>query len=242
MKRMVLLKPALKITPAEMLGVPFGWRRGDGDWVAVNAAVTRGDVVQVIQEAGCPLWQKNLPAEHPFEFGVSPKVKAKVWITAKVPHFLSSQIPEVYWHPRVLWVGIGFQRGTSRHLLEAAIEHIFREHQLAQQAIAKIVTIDTKAEEVGLAELCQKRQWALKTFAAEVLRSISVPHPSPIVEKEAGTPSVAEAAAICGAFSDTASEALQNFIPKQIFRRPTQTGAVTVAVAQAEIEYIELSH
>ncbi len=226
---------ALKITAADMLGVPFGWRRGDGDWIAVNAAVARGDVVQVIQEAGCRLWQNNLPGEHPFEFGVSAKAKAKIWITARVPHFLSSQIPEVYWHPRVLWVGIGFQRGTSCHLLEAAIEQVFQEHQLAQQAIAKIVTIDTKAEEVGLAQLCQKRQWPLKTFAAEVLRSISVPHPSPIVEKEAGTPSVAEAAAICGALSDTTSQVLQNFIPKQIFRRQKEAGAVTVAVAQGEI-------
>lgn len=103
----------------------------------------------------------------------------------------------VYWHPRVLWVGIGCVSGTSQQLIETAIQQVFRENQLAESAIAGIATIDTKSDEVGLVELCRSRHLPLKTFPSDVLCSVCVPNPSQVVEKEVGTPSVAEAAALC---------------------------------------------
>ncbi|MFQ4141250.1 precorrin-3B C(17)-methyltransferase [Chlorogloeopsis sp. ULAP02] len=221
---------ALGLTAVDMLGVPFGWRRGNGNWTGVSAAVARGEIVQVIQEAGSTLWQNHLPAGHAFEFGASLIPKAKIWITAKLSS--TPQLPEIYWHPRVLWVGIGCERGSSRHLIETAIRQVFREHQLAEDAIAGIATIDIKADEVGLVELCQERDWPLKTFTADVLRIVSVPNPSQVVEKEVGTPSVAEAAALC------AADEVRLFVPKQIFRLQRELGAVTIAVAEAEKEYI----
>lgn len=60
-------------------------------------------------------------------------------------------------HQIILWVGVGCQRGLSRELIEAAIAHVFRENQLSQNAIAGIATIDTKADEVGLVELCREK-------------------------------------------------------------------------------------
>jgi cobalt-precorrin 5A hydrolase / precorrin-3B C17-methyltransferase len=220
----------LGLPAVDMLGVPFGWRRGNGEWTGVSAAAARGEVVQVIQEVGSTLWQNHLPPGHSFEFGASVTPKAKIWITAKLPS--TPALPEIYWHPRVLWVGIGCERGSSRHLIETAIGQVFREHQLAEDAIAGIATIDIKADEVGLVELCQERHWPLKTFAADVLRTVSVRNPSQVVEKEVGTPSVAEAAALC------AADEVRLFVPKQIFRLQKELGAVTIAVAQAEKEYI----
>src|SRR4028119_1160947 len=58
----------LGLPGVDMLGVPFGWQRGEGDWTGVSAAVARGEPVQVIQEAGSTLWQNHLPKEHRFEF------------------------------------------------------------------------------------------------------------------------------------------------------------------------------
>ncbi|WP_289793812.1 precorrin-3B C(17)-methyltransferase [Chlorogloeopsis sp. ULAP01] len=230
---------ALGLPAVDMLGVPFGWRRGVGNWTGVSAALARGEVVQVIQEAGSTLWQNHLPTGHSFEFGEFVIPKAKIWITAKLPFTLEQAsgtappvLPEIYWHPRVLWVGIGCERGSSRHLIKTAIGQLFREYQLAEDAIAGIATINIKADEVGLVELCQERHWPLKTFAAEVLRTVSVPNPSLVVEKEVGTPSVAEAAALFAAGE------VRLFVPKQIFRLPGEPGAVTIAVAQAEKEYI----
>jgi cobalt-precorrin 5A hydrolase/precorrin-3B C17-methyltransferase len=53
----------------DVLGEPFGWRRGAGNWTGVASAIARGEAIQVIQEAGTTLWQHHLPAAHPFQFG-----------------------------------------------------------------------------------------------------------------------------------------------------------------------------
>jgi cobalt-precorrin 5A hydrolase len=155
-------------------------------------------------------------------------------------HELNQEIDQVQ---QVLWVGIGCKRGTSWELMDWAIEQVFRENQLFQSAIAGIATIDTKASEVGLVELCHLRNLPLKTFSAQILRSVCVPNPGTVTNHKVGTPSVAEAAAILAAsqltsltaFPFTNIEELRvNFlVPKQIFQLQGQPGAVTLAVAQA---------
>ncbi|NEP10329.1 MAG: precorrin-3B C(17)-methyltransferase [Symploca sp. SIO2C1] len=293
----------------DLLGVPFGWYRGTGDWTKVSAAVACGETVQVIQEAGSRLWQSQLPETHTFEFGgdgemgrwgdgemgrwgdgemrrwgdgetrrhgdtemgrieIPGKIlftpsepKARIWISPKLKSGQTSHIPEVEWHPRVLWVGIGCERGTSKQLIEQAIQQTCQDYHLAIPAIAGIATIDRKADEIGILELCEQCNFPLRTFPAEVLSSVNVPTPSKIVAAEVGTPSVAEAAAICGSLppstftppkvgglggqndfvyvSPYQAEQIPNslIVPKQIFKSPEQPGAVTVAIAQSEQEY-----
>ena len=153
---------------------------------------------------------------------------------------LNQEIDQVQ---QVLWVGIGCKRGTSWQLIDRAIEEIFRENQLFPSAIAGIATIDTKASEVGLLELCRLRNLPLKTFSAQILRSVCVPNPATITDRKVGTPSVAEAAAMLAAsqltsltvFPFTSIEELRVrfLVPKQIFQLQGQPGAVTLAVAQA---------
>lgn len=139
-------------------------------------------------------------------------------------------LAELSLNSKIFWVGVGCQKGTSRELIEVAIAHVFGEHQLSQSAIAGLATIDTKADEVGLVELCRQRNWLLKTFPAEVLRTVCVPNPSQLIHKHIATPSVAEAAALC------AAECKRLLVPKQIFRPAIkdQKGTVTVAIARVE--------
>jgi cobalt-precorrin 5A hydrolase/precorrin-3B C17-methyltransferase len=239
----------LGLPGVDILGVPFGWQRGEGDWTGVSAAVARGEVVEVIQEAGSTLWQSHLPKGHPFHFGFPeypatnqedvPLPKARIWISPTQRKFsLESDLPIVQWHPRVLWVGIGCERGTSRQLIETAIQQVFQSNHLAENAIAGIATIDIKADEVGLVELCRDRNLPLQTFPAEFLRSVPVPNPSVVVDKEVGTPSVAEAAAIVAANSNLGAQSLAPLlVEKEIIRAENQSGAVTIAIAQSELEY-----
>jgi cobalt-precorrin 5A hydrolase / precorrin-3B C17-methyltransferase len=274
----------LGLPGVDILGVPFGWQRGEGDWTGVSAAVARGELVQVIQEAGSTLWQTHLPKGHPFQFGFpeypvytttqsesvesnqqpnNPKsMKARIWISPTQRRFSpESDLPKVQWHPRVLWVGIGCERGTSRELIETAIGQVCQRNHLAESAIAGIATIDIKADEVGLVELCRDRNWPLRTFPAELLRPVNVPTPSAIVAAEVGTPSVAEAAALLAAGTETLLVSKQIFkldahkreyttknenlssplptphSPLPSFNLERQPGAVTVAIAQAEQEY-----
>jgi len=241
----------------DILGLPYGWQQGEGNWNEVSSIIARREPVQVIQEAGSTLWQQQVQ-EHPFHIqtaernqGQPSSFQAKIWISpcersssgvapqdlqgslACAPNgsaaSLSTKIPMVQWHPRVLWIGIGCERGTSRQLIESGIRQVLQLHRLAWGAIAGVATIDLKADEPGLIELCQAYDWPLRCFPAAVLQSITVPNPSAIVAAEVGTPSVAEAAAI---------QASQNplRVPKQVIRAEGQ-GAVTIAVAEAEQEW-----
>lgn len=244
----------------DVLGVPFGWKRGEGDWTGVSATIARQEAVQVIQEAGSTLWQAHLPTEHPFQFA-SPESSASgqpisepqacLWISTLQRRFApDATLPKVQWHPRVLWIGIGCERGSSKALIEQAIQAALRASHLAEAAIAGIATIDLKADEVGLVEYCQDRNLPLRCFTAEELRSVRVPTPSSVVEAEVGTPSVSEAAAILAAASETdamggatataapspSSSSLR--VAKKVVRLPGEVGAVTVAVAEAEREYM----
>jgi len=135
-----------------------------------------------------------------------------------------------------LWVGIGCQKGTSWELIATAIQKVFQENQLNENAIAGLATIDTKASEVGLIELCRLRSFSLKIFSADILSTVSVPNPAEIAAKTVGTPSVAEAAAILAASNITPSLTRKQelkislLVPKQIFRLEGKPGAVTIAV------------
>ncbi|AOX04622.1 precorrin-3B C(17)-methyltransferase [Moorena producens PAL-8-15-08-1] len=250
----------LGLPGVDVLGIPFGWYRGKGDWTRVSAVVARGEIVQVIQEAGSTLWQAHLRDGHPFYFGfqddsattesesISPK--ARIWISPTHQQFSpGSDLPNVQWYPRVLWLGIGCERGTSKQLIEMAIRQTCEGYGLSENAIAGIATIDLKADEVGIVQLCQERHWPLRTFPADVLRSVTVPNPSDVVAAEVGTPSVAEAAALYSAQELKVSKLFANvgqkpmlpeqplLVPKQIVKSANQVGAVTVAIAQSPVEY-----
>ena len=227
---------SLSLPAIDVLGFTYGWRKGEGDWTGVMAAVAKQETVQIIQEAGSTLWQEHLPQHHPFYFGFGDlqteiKPQARIWISpTKRKIAPKNDFPKVQWHPRVLWVGLGCERNTSRELIEMAIDETCKTYHLATEAIAGISSIDLKADELGIIELCQRRNLPFRTFNAEQLSRVDVPHPSAVVAREVGTASVAEAAAIL------AGEHL--LVSKQIFKSDDRSGAVTVAIAQAEREYI----
>lgn len=257
----------LNLPAIDSFGYTFGWQRGEGDWTKVSANITHNQPTLINQELGLNWWCQNLPLNHPFiltegikdnseerEEGflkqsnddiakysfreAEKKAQAMVYIGAKKTPRVD--IPVVSWHPRVLWVGIGCERDTSPLLIEKAVNSVLDEYNLARSAIASLVTIDVKADEVGILGLAEKWQLPLKTFTAEELNLIDVPNPSSIVENEVGTKSVAEASALKGASWSNLPEN-NSFptllIPKQIFKEEGLKGAVTVAIALSPLEY-----
>jgi cobalt-precorrin 5A hydrolase / precorrin-3B C17-methyltransferase len=234
---------ALNLPGIDILGEPFGWVKGSGDWLGVSAAIARQAPVQILQEAGTTLWQQHLPAEAPFQFDfpefedrsdqLTPQ--ARVWISPIKRTFApTSALPKVQWHPRVLWLGIGCERGSDQALIQQAIESVCRQHHLAVEAVAGIATLDLKSDEVGLLAYAQAKNWPLRCFSAETLAAVEVPSPSAVVNNAVGTPSVCEAAAIVAA-GGHAEAALR--VKKQVVKQAGMRGAVTVAIAQATQEF-----
>ena len=210
----------------DLLGNPYGWRRGRGDWTAVAATIARQEDVAVVQTCGAEIWRQLLPAEGPFNFANPSDPQAWLWISERLP---TPEQPCVSWHPRVLWVGIGCERGTSARDLEAALQRVLDREGLAIEAIAGLASIDIKHDEGGLQALAQQYRWPLKFFTAGELARQEVPTPSEVVAREVGTPSVAEAAALA------AAGARELLSPKEIYRH--ESGASTIAIAKSDREY-----
>jgi len=233
-------------------GIPFGWRRGPGDWTALSAAISQGEPIQVIQDAGTPTWQATLAETTHRSITLQDQSatasQPHVWISAQTrlsePTLLArpARGPQVQWYPRVLWVGIGCERGTPQAVIDQAIDAALARQGLAAAAIAGVATLDLKANEPGLRACCRDRDLPLRCFTAAQLQSVPVPTPSAVVAAAVGTPSVAEAAALLAAGQVGAAIAPdrepQLLVPKQIVRHRDQPGAVTIAIAQAAVEYV----
>lgn len=219
---------SLNLPGIDVIGKPFGWRKGKGNWTALSRAIAHQKPVAVIQEVGSTLWQNHLPENHCFQFETR-ETEAQVIITDRAVE-INPQLSQVLWHPRVLWVGIGCERGTPQNVIKEALETTFKEFGLSESAIAGLATIDIKADELGLVELATEQNYPLKTYTPEELNLVRVPNPSSVVAQEVGTASVAEAAAL------KVAQASELVVSKQIFK--SDQGAVTIAVARSRNEYI----
>ncbi len=97
-----------------------------------------------------------------------------------------------------LVVGVGGRAGVSVAEVCALVEETLRGAGLASGAVKALATVDSKAEEAGLAGAAKRFGVPLIGYSAEQLAAITVPHPSEAARTAAGTPSVAEAAALAG--------------------------------------------
>ncbi len=127
--------------------------------------------------------------------------------------------------PRVLCVGIGCNRGTTKEEIEEFLNMVFKKQGLSTNSIKKIASTEVKRDEKGLLALSEKMQVGLDFYSKEQLNSVTnIQTPSEIVEKHLGVKSVCEAAAILSA-EKLSSGRGELILPKQ------KNKDVTIAVA-----------
>ena len=126
--------------------------------------------------------------------------------------------------PPTVVVGIGSARGASAAAVAAALRRIEDEHGFDRRAIRAYASVDRKADEPGI--LAAIAPAPLRTYPAEVLDRITVPHPSGVVRAAVGTASVAEAAAL------HAAAELAEGAPVELVVEKLKGDAVTVAAAR----------
>ena len=208
----------------DSFGHDWAWRRGEGDWDSLMKAAARGLKPRVIQDSGLTIWQ-GLDAAGPL---------GQDFLDAGPPLVISHESGDgCRWHPPGLWLGIGCERHTSLSLLERALEQAFGQHQLAAEAVAGLASVDRKGDEPALLALAQRHHWPLRLFGAAELAPVPVPTPSDVVQREMGTASVAEAAALLAA-GPQASLVVSKTIER---RREGEVGAATLAVARAASQW-----
>lgn len=100
--------------------------------------------------------------------------------------------------PGRLVVGVGASRGVPEDEVTGLVLEALRTAGLSPREVVELVTADAKAGEPGLVAAAARLGVPLRTYPAEVLARIEVPHPSGAPLSAVGTASVAEAAALAG--------------------------------------------
>ena len=209
--------------PIDCFGEGWGWRRSGTveAWRQLMKDQANKKVLQVRQTSGPQHWLKT-------------SVRSRVDLVETGHCDLSigpQQHSSCSWHPPTLWIGVGCERNTSKSLIHRAIGQSLNDAGFAIEAIAGLATADRKADEPALLDLCHDYDWPLRTYKAEQLAVIPVPTPSEAVQREMGTASVAEAAALL-----TAGDSGTLRQSKRIHHaQESEQGAVTIAIAESAV-------
>ncbi len=220
---------ALGTLAVDLLGREFGWTIEGADQVTrVSAAVVNGDPVGLFQDAGELNWwpagnplPDNLFRCESWEQLLASGCRAALVVSDRLLEDRQGlPFPMVTYRPRSLVVGVGCNRGTDVEEIAGAVETVLQRHGLAKGSVRALATVNLKRYEVGLQGYAERLGVPIHHYSAAELRSVDAPHPSPIVQRWVGAPSICEAAALL------ASQATTLLVPK------TKTTNVTVAVAR----------
>lgn len=97
----------------------------------------------------------------------------------------------LYLYPRIVTLGIGCRKGTRPEDLEAAVLDILQTNHIAVQSVERAASMDLKADESAILQLCEKYQLPFVTYSAEELREVKGDFtPSDFVKQVTGVDNV----------------------------------------------------
>ena len=99
--------------------------------------------------------------------------------------------------PKVVVLGIGCRKGTSKEALDYEISRQLKEWDIREEAVALLASIDVKKDEAGLLELAKDRHWEFQTFSKEELEVVEGDYSgSAFVKQTVGVDNVCERSAM----------------------------------------------
>ena len=217
----------------DSFGNHWGWKRSGKiqNWSELIIKQAKNEEIFCKQSSGNSLWQTSTSGKSINQ--INKKENEKPNSTFHVSIFENNKTT---WHPPVLWIGIGCERGTSKEFIANSLNDLLKSSNLSHLSIAGFATIDIKKDEKGIVELAEENNFPIRFFTKEDLSRIIVPNPSRVVQNEIGTSSVAEASCLLAAGEE--SKLLKE---KRIFKnkdiRKSKFGAVTIAIAESKNQY-----
>jgi cobalt-precorrin 5A hydrolase/precorrin-3B C17-methyltransferase len=169
---------------------PPGWRIADPARAKpVAAALLAGEAVALEVEAGNADWLRD--AGLAFAAGAARTIR----ITDRAA---SPQERALVFHPPVLALGVGCERGCGVEELWALAQASLAAEKLAPQSVAAVVSIDLKSDEPAVHDLAARLGVPARFFgAAELLAETArLQNPSEAVFRDTGCWGVAEGAAL----------------------------------------------
>ena len=214
-------------------GKQWGWRRS-GDkkkWSGLVINQANNKQIYCKQLSGNNLWKTSVLAKN-----IQHLSKADTELNNSTFHISAYTYYDNTWHPRVLWIGLGCERNTSKSLIEKSLKNFLEINNFSELSIAGFASVNLKKDEQAILEITKETDLPIRFFSAEELSKINVPNPSNQVLSEIGTPSVAEAACLLAA-----GEGSKLLKEKKIFKTTdfssSDYGAVTIAIAEAKHQY-----
>ncbi|QGQ45044.1 cobalt-precorrin 5A hydrolase [Metabacillus sediminilitoris] len=194
-----------KTIPVDLFGSRFGWVWESADKLTpVSASVVNEEHVAIIQESGEKEWwtyDKPLPETLKIYPTIKNAIEAKPKAALVVTHRNLTEDEQVIlqngvlYRPKVIVLGIGCNRGTSKEEIEQVILDTLQELQFSIKSVKAICSIDLKKDEEGIIEVAQKYQWEFMCYTAEELNTVQLELPSETVYKFTGAYGVSEPAA-----------------------------------------------
>ncbi len=217
----------------DAFGNQWGWKRSGEtrNWSKLVIKQAKNEEIFCQQLSGNNLWKNSESGK--IINHINEKEADKLDSSFHVSIFKNHKTT---WHPPVLWIGIGCERNTSKELIVNSLNHFLESGNLSPKSIAGLATIDIKKDEKGILELAEENELPIKFFTKEDLSKIIVPNPSSVVQKEIGTPSVAEASCLLAAGEESKLVKEKRIFKDKDFPK-NQTGAVTIAVAESKNQY-----
>lgn len=168
----------------------------------ISAAVLEGKQIGFYAETDCESWLADPGALQRFEelricreYGELRQYEYGIAVVQK-PGKKEANI--LYLVRQNIVVGIGCRKGTPRSVLEQGVTEALAEHNMGWQQIGAVVSIDLKAEEPALVEMCREHRLPFLTYPAEKLKEAGpVSSRSEFVEQVTGVDNVCERAVKC---------------------------------------------
>ena len=205
-------------TATDVSGVfsPDDWAASHGCAVADTGEIKHISAALLDRE---PVgFHSDFPLDTPLPQGLTDALDTPCGIA--LGFFVTNPYPHtLHLIPRCVVAGIGCRRGTAAEVLERRLLDDLDALKLPLKAVGAVASIDLKADEPGLLELCRRLSVPLLTFsAAELMAAPGAFTPSPRVERITGADNVCErSAALAGG---------------ELISPKTAYDGVTVALAQ----------
>jgi cobalt-precorrin 5A hydrolase len=199
---------ALGLPPVDLIGCEWDWQiERRENLTKVAAAVVRGEMIGVYQEAGRRDWWQP--------FGEWPETFQLLKSWPPIGHWAALLVisdrwlpaldlwPAVVYRPRSLVLGVGCRRGVPEAEIETLFQHVCRTRGFAWSSLGLVATASLKAQEPGLQAFAARYGVPLVSYTTEELaRAGPLPTPSAKVRAKIGVDGVAEPAAMLAAGTD----------------------------------------
>ena len=149
-----------------------------------------------VRDRGTDYLERTLPA-HVSVFYRFEDIRPEAFrlIIAVTPFIYTTDVPILYYRPRVLHVGIGCRRDSAPEGVAEHMTAVMEAHRLSPLSIRSVATIELKKDEPLFHALAQTWEAEKHVYQVDELADITVPNPSQKVFDTTGVWGVSESAA-----------------------------------------------